>query len=66
MHTTKERRTASRPKQASARLGIGLSTLWDRLKNDPAFPRPFKMGPRITQFWDDELDSYAESKRVQP
>ena len=49
---------AIRPAEASEKLGIGLSTLWLRAKNDPNFPKPFKLGPRTTIFFEHELDGY--------
>lgn len=39
-----------RPKAAAEYLGMGLSTLWRRSKQDPDFPKPFKLGPRTTCF----------------
>lgn len=47
-----------RPAKAAEKLGIGLSTLWLRAKNEPNFPKPFKIGPRITLFLEQELDAY--------
>jgi prophage regulatory protein len=49
---------AIRPAQASEKLGIGLSTLWLRAKNEPDFPKPVKLGPRTTIFFENELDQY--------
>ncbi|MDN7592255.1 helix-turn-helix transcriptional regulator [Burkholderia seminalis] len=49
---------ALRPAKAAEKLGIGLSTLWLRAKNEPDFPKPFKIGPRITLFLEQELDAY--------
>jgi prophage regulatory protein len=47
-----------RPAQASEKLGIGLSTLWLKVKNEPDFPKPFKLAPRTTIFLERELDEY--------
>ncbi|KJJ95051.1 regulatory protein [Burkholderiaceae bacterium 26] len=47
-----------RPPKAAEKLGIGLSTLWARAKNDPEFPRPVKLGPATTVFLEHELDAY--------
>lgn len=49
---------AVRPAKAAEKLAIGLSTLWLKAKNDPAFPKPFKLGPRTTIFFENELDQY--------
>ncbi|RQU92479.1 AlpA family transcriptional regulator [Burkholderia cenocepacia] len=52
---------AKRPKQAAAYIGSGLTTLWSLVKNDPMFPRPFKVG-RMTLFYTAELDTYLARK----
>lgn len=48
-----------RPAQAAQRLSIGLSTFWLKAKTDPAFPKPFKTGPRTTVVYESELDAYV-------
>jgi prophage regulatory protein len=56
-----------RPAQAAQKLGIGLSTLWLRCKS-PDFPKPFRQSPRVTVFFEHELDEYlatCASKRVE-
>lgn len=57
MQVTIPRRTL-RPAQAAQKLQIGLSSVWWKAKNDPAFPRPFKLSPRTTVFYEHELDDY--------
>lgn len=52
----------SRPKDTAARLGIGLSTYWYLVKNDPDFPRPFKLGVRTTVNYDSEVDAYVAAR----
>ncbi len=54
-------RRALRPPQAAQKLGIGLSTLWTKVKVDPDFAQPVKMGPRVTIFFEDELDAWLTS-----
>ncbi len=51
-------RRTLRPAKLAEKLSIGVSTMWDKAKNDPAFPKPFKLSPKITLFWDDEADVY--------
>ena len=51
-------RRTLRPPKVAEKLSIGLSTMWMRAKNDPTFPKPFKLGPRITVFFEDEIDAY--------
>lgn len=47
-----------RPAQAAEKLQIGLSSVWWKVKNDPAFPKPFKFSPRTTVFYEHEVDAY--------
>lgn len=47
-----------RPAQAAKKLGIGLSTLYLRVKNDPDFPKIHKRGPRVSVFLEHELDNF--------
>jgi predicted DNA-binding transcriptional regulator AlpA len=43
-----------------ARLGIGGSaTVYRRIKDDPHFPRPIKLG-KLTRFIDAEVGQYIE------
>ena len=58
MQTANAQRRAIRPAQAAQKLGIGLSTLWRRVKTAPNFPQPFKHGPRTTVFFEDQLDEW--------
>jgi len=48
-----------RPRDAAIYLGIGLSTIWKRAKYDPAFPKPHKLGGRVTVFLRADLDGYV-------
>jgi len=59
METTTRR--ALRPAKAADKLGIGVSTLWAKVKNDPTFPRPIKLSPRTTIFREEELDAYLDT-----
>lgn len=52
---------ALRPARAAEKLGIGLSTLWAKAKNQADFPKPIKTGPRTTIFLEQELDAYLAS-----
>ena len=51
-----------RPKQAAEFLGIGLSSLWRRINEDPAFPRPRKVSERVTYFLEHELVEWRDSQ----
>jgi len=54
-----------RPAHAAAHIGVAPSTLWQILKKDPTFPRPFKLSSRCTLFYTDQLDSWLASKAAQ-
>ncbi|MFS0754475.1 AlpA family phage regulatory protein [Noviherbaspirillum sp. 1P10PC] len=45
---------------SAKKLDIGVSTVWLKINTEPDFPRPFKLGPRTTVFFEDELDAYLE------
>ncbi len=61
MATTPSR--SVRPPQARALLGnIGHTTLWRWVKERPDFPRPFKLGPRVTVFKLDELVAWRDKQ----
>ena len=47
-----------RPTQTAKKLQMGLSSIWLKAKTDPAFPKPFKLSPRVTVFYEHELDDY--------
>ncbi|VTU28409.1 helix-turn-helix transcriptional regulator [Variovorax sp. PBL-E5] len=52
-----------RPPQARALLGnIGNTTLWRWVKERPDFPRPVKIGPRVTVFRLDELIAWRDKQ----
>ena len=60
METAKTRRVL-RPAKTADKLDIGLSSLWAKCKNDPTFPKPFKLSSRTTVFFEDEVDAYLTS-----
>jgi predicted DNA-binding transcriptional regulator AlpA len=51
-------KTFTRPKALSERLGLPMASLYDKVANDPRFPKPFNMGPRAVGFDDDEVLRY--------
>jgi prophage regulatory protein len=51
-----------RPADAAKKLGIGLSTLWAKARYQDEFPKPIKLGPSITAFFEDELDAYITAQ----
>lgn len=51
---------ALRPRDAAAYVGVGISTMWNRAKKDPTFPKPRKLGPCTTVWMRQELDAYLD------
>lgn len=56
----KQSPAALRPRAAAQYLGIGESSIWRKAKTDPNFPKPRKLGERVTIWMRDELDAYLE------
>ena len=64
MPTTTPLSPVLRPKAAAAYCGMGLSTLWARIKSDPEFPQPWKPAPKTTVLSREELDAWMNRNRV--
>lgn len=54
-----------RAKRGSELLGIGESTFWSLVKDDPRFPKGIKFGARTTVFRRADLLAWAESHAQQ-
>lgn len=52
-----------RPKEAARHLGVSVATLWRFAKNDPKFPKPFKIGVQATGIMRAELDDWLRARR---
>lgn len=52
-----------RPKQAAQYLGIGIATFWRLAKNDPAFPRTFKITAQATAVKKAEVDAWLHRRQ---
>jgi len=50
------------PKKVAERYDWHITTVWRRVKEDPAFPRPIKFSPGCTRFSVDALDAYDAAK----
>jgi predicted DNA-binding transcriptional regulator AlpA len=53
--------------EVAARRKCHTVTIWRLMKRDPTFPRPFRLGPRMVCFYEDEIDEYEAkeaSKRL--
>lgn len=51
-----------RPKELSEYMGMGLSTLWKKVKTDINFPRPIKMSDNMTVFNIAEVNEYIATR----
>lgn len=49
---------ALRANAAATYLGVSRSQLWRKAKNDPSWPQPRKLGPRITVWMKADLDAF--------
>lgn len=61
---TSQPRRSLRATQLAEIFGIGLSSVWRHVKNDPSFPRPIKLTPRCTVFDADEVAAWFESRKA--
>jgi prophage regulatory protein len=52
--------TLIRPQDLANRLGIGLSTLYDRMKK-PDFPRKVQIGPQAVGFRESEIIEWMDA-----
>ncbi|GAB1393240.1 hypothetical protein MASR1M60_14030 [Rhodocyclaceae bacterium] len=52
-----------RPRQFADKYQMGLSSFWRHAKEDPTFPKPFKLTPRCTVVDADEAEAWFESKK---
>ncbi|WP_415834094.1 helix-turn-helix transcriptional regulator [Kerstersia similis] len=52
-----------RPTQAATYCGFSVPTFWRFAKNDPTFPRTFKLGENSTAVMRADLDAWLESKK---
>jgi prophage regulatory protein len=54
--------TILRRKQVEARTGLARSTIYDRLRNDPAFPKPVSIGARAVGWIESEIQQWLDSQ----
>lgn len=45
------------------RTGLSNATIWRKLKQDPTFPKPFKLGANSTVWDAGEITAWLESKK---
>lgn len=51
-----------RPRQAADFLGIGISTLWRWVKEDPDAPQPIRLSTRVTVFREADIVAWRDRK----
>ena len=56
---------AIRIPQVCSLTGQAPATVWRRVQQDPSFPRPFKLGPKITVWSETEILAWLESKKAE-
>ena len=54
-----------RPAQAAAYLGFSRATLYRKLKDDPTFPRPYRLGEACSVLNRDALDQWVFSQPIE-
>lgn len=51
-----------RPKQAAKLIGISVSSLWRYARTQGDFPKPVKLSPRATIFFENELAEWLAGR----
>lgn len=59
-HIVRQSRRVVLLSKSAERFGMSLSTIWEKSRRDPEFPRAFKLSPRKTCFFEDEINDYLE------
>jgi prophage regulatory protein len=49
--------------EVAKKLGIGKSTVWKFAAEDVSFPRQFSLSPKVTVWYEHEIDAFIASKR---
>jgi len=48
--------------EVQARTGLSRSTIYDRLKSDPSFPRKISLGARAIGFVESEIEAWIQNR----
>jgi prophage regulatory protein len=48
--------------EVASLIGAGISTVWAMTAHDPDFPKPIRLGPRMTRWIDDEITGWQEAQ----
>ena len=57
-------RSISRIAKVSDRTGLGKSTIYAKVANGD-FPKPVKLGPKASGWFDDEVDAWLEERAAE-
>lgn len=49
-------------KQVAAACNIGISTVWNLVKDDPTFPKPIYLSPRVARWPNEEIVAWVKSR----
>lgn len=60
----KSARRVLRPRQFADKYQMGLSSFWRHAKEDPTFPKPFKLTARCTVVDADEAEAWFELRKA--
>lgn len=50
--------------EVARRTGFSKSTIYQRSKDDPSFPKPIKIGARMTAWRLDEITAWIEARTL--
>lgn len=51
-----------RVKEVASKLSVSNSTIWNMLKSEMDFPKPFSLSRKCTVWYEAEIDDYVLSK----
>ena len=51
-----------RVKEVAKKMSMGVSSVWNWVKENDAFPKPFKLGPNVTVWFESELDDFIAAQ----
>lgn len=49
-------------KQVAAACNIGISTVWNLVKEDPTFPKPIYLSPRVVRWTNAEIIAWVKAR----
>ena len=55
---------AIRIREVCSKTGIAQSSVWRLCKTDPTFPKPVRLSPACTAWFEHEIDEWLLSKRA--